>query len=75
MEALGAVANILQFVDFAGKLVHTANELRHGASTAENVDYATMAEGLEAIANDVRASAEAIDGISSSSPSEKVRGF
>lgn len=78
MEALVAVglsSNILQFVEFAGKLIRTASELRHNASTAENRDHAVITEDLETIAIGLRDSAQAINGASSPSPEEKVRGF
>ncbi|RYP34314.1 hypothetical protein DL767_004308 [Monosporascus sp. MG133] len=76
MEALAAVSlssNILQFVELSAKLVRTANELRHDASTSENKDHAAIAEHLETIANGVKASAQEIEGASAAvSPEEKA---
>ncbi|RYP63429.1 hypothetical protein DL771_009282 [Monosporascus sp. 5C6A] len=76
MEALAAVglsSNILQLVALSAKLVRTANELRHDASTSENRDHAAIAEHLETIGNGVKASAQEIEGASAAvSPEEKA---
>ncbi|RYP86967.1 hypothetical protein DL770_004848 [Monosporascus sp. CRB-9-2] len=76
MEALVAVSlssNILHFVELSAKLVRTANELRHDASTSENRDHAAIAEHLETIANGVKASVQEIEGASAAvSPDEKA---
>ncbi|RYO83913.1 hypothetical protein DL766_008287 [Monosporascus sp. MC13-8B] len=76
MEAIAAVglsSNILQFVELSAKLVRTANELRHDASTSENKDHAAIAEHLETITNAVKVSAQEIEGTSAAvSPEEEA---
>lgn len=46
LAAVGLASNVLQFVEFATKIVRTSNELRQGSTSAENRDHAAVAAHL-----------------------------
>ena len=52
MEALAAVglaSNVLQFVEFATKIVKTSNELRQDATLSKNREHAAVATHLRGL--------------------------
>lgn len=72
--AVGVASNVVQFVDFATKLVQTANELRHHTASSENRDHAIVVTHLEALASNIRDRKQAIAQSSTmASVEEKVR--
>jgi hypothetical protein len=74
LVAVGVASNVVQFVDFAAKLIQTSNELRHGAASSENKDYSLVATHLEVLAGGIHDRPQAIAQCSAAaSAEEKVK--
>jgi hypothetical protein len=55
--AIGLASNVVQFVDFTSKLVHTYNQLRHDAAQSEHEYHRQVTTHLLPIADKIRVSA------------------
>ncbi|KAH6652789.1 hypothetical protein BKA67DRAFT_677958 [Truncatella angustata] len=61
LVAVGVASNLVQFVDFAVKLIRTSNELRHNAASAENREHVLLTIHLQKIATDINNTSQAIE--------------
>ncbi|KAI1780527.1 hypothetical protein F4818DRAFT_9308 [Hypoxylon cercidicola] len=73
LVAVGLASNVLQFVDFATKLVSKAKELRQDAVSSDHKDYDAIAAHLQVLARKVGTSAHSIaQSSATASPEEKA---
>ncbi|OTA91944.1 hypothetical protein M434DRAFT_32216 [Hypoxylon sp. CO27-5] len=71
LVALGLAANVVQFVDFAAKLISISNELRNNAASSENRDHQVLTTHLETLAQSISDSAKAISQASTTASREE----
>lgn len=73
LVALGLASNVVQFVDFASKLIHTYSRLRQGVAQSEYEYHRTITNHLVPIAGKVKSSAQTIAQSSATlTPEQKV---
>ncbi|OTA67753.1 hypothetical protein K449DRAFT_429845 [Hypoxylon sp. EC38] len=71
LVALGLAANVVQFVDFAAKLISISNELRNNAASSENRDHQVLTTHLETLAQSISDSVKAISQASTTASREE----
>ncbi|KAI1764310.1 hypothetical protein GGR53DRAFT_324147 [Hypoxylon sp. FL1150] len=73
LVAVGLASNVLQFVDFATKLVSKAGELQKDLASSDHKDYDAIAAHLQTLAEKVKDSARSVAQSSATvSPEEKA---